>query len=128
MEKGDLYRGLSLSEDEIEKIKSAKTINMQGLSSWSSDVSPAMQFAVGSSSGNTLIIDKTKGERNALSVASASSRPWEQEVIYGENQEFRVISVAQEDVPFYTSGTGNVYDFSKKTSGKVTVIEVESVR
>ena len=32
---GDLYRGLILSDEELEKIKSAKTISMHGLSSWS---------------------------------------------------------------------------------------------
>lgn len=124
---GDLYRGMTLSADELEKIKSAKTITMNGLSSWASDVSPAMQFAMGPS-GQTLLIDRTKGERNALSIALASSRPWEQEVIYGANQKYRVLSVAQEDVTFYTSQKGGVDDFSKQTTGRVTVIEVESIR
>lgn len=124
---GDLYRGMDFSDEDLERIKSAKTISMQGISSWSSDISPAMQFASGMT-GEALIIDKTKGERNALSIATVSARPWEQEVLYGEDQEFRVLSVIQKDIVYGTGRNGAVGDFSQERKRKVTVIEVESVR
>ena len=42
---GNLYRGLSIDESELSLLKPGGSIKMNGISSWSSDISPAMSFA-----------------------------------------------------------------------------------
>lgn len=124
-DKGELYRGMALDTDYIAQIKTGGVIRMDGLSSWSSDISPAMQFAT-TEKTPVLLVDKTSGKRNAMSVAAFSVRKWEKEVLYGKNQEFTVKSVSTKDVEYGTSATGSSADFSRIITRKVTVIEVES--
>lgn len=123
--KGNLYRGLSVDESQLSTLKPGGTIKMDGLSSWSSDISPAMSFATTEKSP-VLIVDKTSGTRNALSIAQMSSRSWEKEVLYCSDQKFTIKSVTTQPVDYGTSANGNASDFSKKASRKVTVIEVEA--
>lgn len=122
---GNLYRGLSVDESQLSALKPGATIKMDGLSSWSSDISPAMSFAT-TENDPVLIVDKTTGVRNALSIAQMSSRSWEKEVLYCSDQEFTIKSVATRPVDYGESASGNAGDFSKKASRKVTVIEVEA--
>ena len=122
---GDLYRGLSLDDSRLSDLKPGGTIKMSGLSSWSSDISPAMSFAT-TEKNPVLIVDKTTGARNALSIAQMSSRSWEKEVIYCSDQKFTIKSVTTRPVDYGASASGNAGDFSKKASRKVTVIEVEA--
>ena len=122
---GDLYRGLSLDDSQLSDLKPGGTIKMNGLSSWSSDISPAMSFAT-TEKDPVLIVDKTTGARNALSIAQMSSRSWEKEVLYCSDQEFAIKSVTTRPVDYGESASGNAGDFSKKASRKVTVIEVEA--
>lgn len=122
---GNLYRGLSVDESQLSAMKPGATIKMDGLSSWSSDISPAMSFAT-TEKDPVLIIDKTTGVRNALSIAQMSSRSWEKEVLYCSDQEFTIKSVTTRPVDYGESASGNAGDFSKKASRKVTVIEVEA--
>lgn len=124
-EKGDLYRGMSIPSSTLEEISVDGTIQMKGLSSWSSDLSPAMQFATTEASP-VLLIDKTSGKRNALSIATLSDRRWEKEVLYGKDQKFVVKNIAVKEVEYGKSATGDVSDFSEIVTRKVTVIEVES--
>lgn len=122
---GNLYRGLSVDESQLSAMKPGATIKMDGLSSWSSDISPAMSFAT-TEKDPVLIVDKTTGVRNALSIAQMSSRSWEKEVLYCSDQEFTIKSVTTRPVDYGESASGNAGDFSKKASRKVTVIEVEA--
>ena len=122
---GNLYRGLSVDGSQLSALKPGATIKMDGLSSWSSDISPAMSFAT-TENDPVLIVDKTTGVRNALSIAQMSSRSWEKEVLYCSDQEFTIKSVATRPVDYGESASGNAGDFSKKASRKVTVIEVEA--
>lgn len=122
---GNLYRGLSVDESQLSAMKPGAAIKMDGLSSWSSDISPAMSFAT-TEKDPVLIIDKTTGARNALSIAQMSSRSWEKEVLYCSDQEFTIKSVTTRPVDYGESASGNAGDFSKKASRKVTVIEVEA--
>lgn len=122
---GNLYRGLSVDESQLSAMKPGATIKMDGLSSWSSDISPAMSFAT-TEKDPVLIVDKTTGVRNALSIAQMSGRSWEKEVLYCSDQEFTIKSVTTRPVDYGESASGNAGDFSKKASRKVTVIEVEA--
>lgn len=122
---GNLYRGLSVDGSQLSALKPGATIKMDGLSSWSSDISPAMSFAT-TEKDPVLIVDKTTGVRNALSIAQMSSRSWEKEVLYCSDQEFTIKSVTTRPVDYGESASGNAGDFSKKASRKVTVIEVEA--
>lgn len=122
---GDLYRGMSLDDSQLSDLKPGGTIKMNGLSSWSSDISPAMSFAT-TEKDPVLIVDKTTGTRNALSIAQMSSRSWEKEVLYCSDQEFAIKSVTTRPIDYGESASGNAGDFSKKASRKVTVIEVEA--
>ena len=123
--RGDLYRGMSISRDQLDSIVPGCTLQMDGLSSWSSDLSPAMSFAT-VEKNPVLIVDKTKGTKNAVPIAHISNRSWEKEVIYGKDQAFVVKRVYAKGVSFGTSASGSASDFSKQTTRKVTVIEVES--
>lgn len=121
--KGDLYRGLSISEEQLSSLKKDGSIRMDGLSSWSSDISPAMKFATIEQSP-VLLVDKTQGKRQAISIAQLSHLPYEKEVLYDTDQSFKILSVTTRDVKY---GTGEAAsDFSHETSRKVTVIEVEA--
>lgn len=122
---GDLYRGISVSDEDIGKMVKGGSIKMSGLSSWSSDISPAMQFATTEKSP-VLIIDKTKGTRNALPIAQMSLRNWEKEVIYGKDQTFTIKNVQTKDVDYLKSSNGSSANFSEPAVRKVTVIEVEA--
>lgn len=122
---GNLYRGLSVDGSQLSALKPGATIKMDGLSSWSSDISPAMSFAT-TEKDPVLIVDKTTGARNALSIAQMSSRSWEKEVLYCSDQKFTIKSVTTRPVDYGESASGNAGDFSKQASRKVTVIEVEA--
>lgn len=122
---GNLYRGLSVDGSQLSALKPGATIKMDGLSSWSSDISPAMSFAT-TEKDPVLIVDKTTGVRNALSIAQMSSRSWEKEVLYCSDQKFTIKSVTTRPVDYGESASGNAGDFSKQASRKVTVIEVEA--
>lgn len=119
--KGKLYRGMSIPDEMLASLKPGETLKMKGLSSWSSDVSQAMLFAH-SNPNPILIVDKTKGERNALSIAQMSCRQEEKEVIYGINQGFKIKSIVENDVEYTEHG----YREPILRKRKVTVIEVEA--
>lgn len=123
--KGKLYRGMSISDEALASIAPGSTVQMRGLSSWSSDISPAMSFAT-TEATPVLVVDKTSGERNAIPIAQMSGRPWEKEVIYGKDQRFLVKSVTVRDVEYGRSEHGSSADFSVQTVRKVTVIELEA--
>lgn len=122
---GNLYRGLSIDESELSLLKPGGSIKMNGISSWSSDISPAMSFAT-TEQCPVLIVDKSSGQRNALPIAQMSHRSWEKEVMYAANQSFRINSVKTQNVDYGESESGVASDFSRKTTRKVTVIEVEA--
>lgn len=122
---GELYRGMSVPFDIVKSLKAGDCLRMDGISSWSSDISQSMRFAT-TEQEPILIVDKTKGKRNALSIAQMSAWEYEKEVLYGINQKFVVKSIATSDVEYKTGEPGSNYGNSHQKTRKVTVIEVEA--
>lgn len=120
--KGDLYRGMSVPTDMVKSLKPGDSLKMDGISSWSSDISQSMRFAT-TEQEPVLIVDKTTGKRNAMSIAQLSRWEWEREVLYGMDQKFVVKSVASTDVEYKDDPKNNNGNPNKVR--KVTVIEVE---
>lgn len=95
--KGVLYRGIGLTDDELSKLSVGVKINQNGVSSWSSESSIADDFSKLTYEAGTknpvIFVDKTDGRRTALSIMSMSGELSEYEVIYSSRSKFEIISI-----------------------------------
>lgn len=123
---GTLYRGLSVDKDTLSELTAGSEFKLDGLSSWASSINPAMEFAT-TERNPVLMMDVTKGKRNAVSIKGFSDRPWEEEVLYGEDSAFRIVKVRRMDVEYMKSGSGQAGKYDTKAVREVTVVEVEEI-
>lgn len=116
---GELYRGVSVDEDFLDALHEGDVIGTGLPSSWTSDGSVAAEFASGQHLKNAndvrvVLVDKTDGPRNAISIQDLSRYPSEQEVLYSGESAFRVVGFREEENPL----DGSV----------IHMVEVEEVR
>ena len=102
---GELFRGLSVDDDFVDSLRVGDVIETGLPSSWSSDGTVAATFATGehlSDTGQTrvILVDKTEGSRNAISIKDFSRYQDEEEVLYSGKSSFRVLD-------FYEEGEGD---------------------
>lgn len=69
-----------------------------------------------------MIIDKTSGTRDAVSIKAFSGRMWENEVLYSGKAEFEVLKAVKQDVA-YKKRRSNAY--VEDSMREVTIIEVK---
>lgn len=90
---GPLYRGVGLRSAQIAALQPGATIDMQGLSSWSSDSSVADGFAKRHGSGRIkrVVFEVNKGD-TATSISHLSQSVSEDEVLFSGTTKFEVVS------------------------------------
>lgn len=91
----ELFRGMSISDDLLNELDVGAEFAQKGLSSWSTNVVSALEFATNNKKP-VIFIDKTKGEREAISIKAFSGRPWEDEVLYSGKVDFVVLKKKKE--------------------------------
>lgn len=117
----ELYRGISVPEETLDALQEGTIFKQDGLASWSTDINAAMEFAY-TNKNPILIIDKTSGTRDAVSIKAFSGRMWENEVLYSGKAEFEVLKVVKQDVA-YKKRRSNAY--VEDSMREVTIIEVK---
>ena len=100
---GELYRGVSLSSEEysalMKTIGSGGSIDQRGASSWSTDEQIASDYSHIANDRTkrqerVVFIDKTVGQRNAMSIQNISGHGEEEkEVLYSGNSKHKVLMV-----------------------------------
>ena len=116
---GSLYRGMTLPSELLDNLQVGKEIMQNGLSSWSTSRDIAMQFAY-TNKNPVLLIDVTKGKRDALSIKAFSHIPYEDEVLYSGNARLQIVNRSNDTIEYSFQG--------KKSSKEVTIIEVQEIR
>lgn len=114
-----LYRGITLPDDVFDKLQVGSEVMQDGLSSWSTSKDIAMQFAY-TSDNPVLLVDTTKGERDALSIKAFSHIQYENEVLYSGKARLQVVGRRQEAVEYSFQG--------EIRTKEVTVVEVKEIR
>lgn len=99
---GELYRGVNVDEKFLDSLSEGSVIETGLPSSWSSDVAVAVKFSSGShlESNNTtriILVDVTRGNRNAISIQDFSRYPDEQEVLYSGKSSFKITGFREEE-------------------------------
>ncbi len=116
-DKGDLARGVRLHPEELAALKVGGYYVGKGLESWSSSMDVAKSFTEGckEDQSRVVLIDKTKGVRNAVPIAGISFEPQEKEVLYAMNQGFKIRAMKKEKVDI------------RGKEREVTFVELESL-
>ena len=116
---GPLYRGVGLRPAQIATLQPGATVDMKGLSSWSSNSSVADGFAKRQGKGRVqrVVFEVDKGD-TATSIAHLSEAASEDEVLFSGTTKFEVVSSS-----FKT--TKRSYD--KGPAYKVQVFKVREV-
>jgi hypothetical protein len=77
---GEVHRGVIVSPEEANALKAGATINMKGMSSWSSDQGIAESFASGAGNNNQAVIFHVNNKSGA-SIAHLAAMPYQKEVV-----------------------------------------------
>jgi hypothetical protein len=79
---GDLYRGIRMKADDVAQLQVGGTIDMRGMSSWSSKESVATSFAHTYGGGSRKsVIFRTSGTKKGTSIRHLSQYSHEDEVL-----------------------------------------------
>ena len=114
-----LYRGLDLDNETLAALNVGSEFKPQGLNSWSTNMVSSLEFAY-ENNNPVLVMDKTKGERQAVSIKAFSSRTFEDEILYSGKVSFRVVNRSEQTIEYKDRN-------QRERSKRVTVIEVEAI-
>lgn len=106
---GEVYRGITLSDKNYDKVirelKSGKTIDMQGISSWSTDEEVAKNFIEDNEYFDTpnAILFKLEN-KSGTPVDSISNVPGEKEVLHPTTARYKLKKIEDSNISLYTKG------------------------
>jgi hypothetical protein len=89
---GDVVRGIGLELDDIKAMlkSSEKIIDMQGMSSWSSNIDVAEKFLEEIEEEEVGIIFKISNSTQGSSITHLTNEPTEGEILFSKNQKYRI--------------------------------------
>lgn len=116
---GELYRGINVDQEFLDALNEGDIIETGLPSSWTSDGEVAFRFATGEHLENengiqVVLVDKTEGERNAVSIMDFSRYQDEQEVLYSGDSSFKILEIREEE--------------NMENGGAIFMVDVEEVR
>lgn len=119
----EIYRGLNMSQSEIDKLLKGGTIDMKGISSWSLSEDKATGFALSGNKKGVLLHDASGQQHEGLNIDFAKSKYLqdEKEVLLSPDEKWEVIGSHYEHKTFTN-------DFGHTTEGDVLVIDVVPVQ
>lgn len=115
---GKLYRGMTVSDEQLAQMQVGQEAKMDGLSSWSTSRDVAMQFAY-TNENPILLEDVTEGERSAISIKAFSHVAQEDEVLYSGEARLKIVGRRTDTVDYVISG--------ERKSMEVTILEVQQI-
>ena len=86
--KGEVHRGMRVSQADIASFTEGATIDMKGMSSWTSDKKIATEFAKGDE-GHAVIMHVTN--KTGASITHLSSLPYQREVVSPSTTKYGVL-------------------------------------
>lgn len=98
---GLLLRGAPVRKSEFDKLlKKGNIVDMKGLSSWTSSISCAKDFADQKPHGDSIpvIFRMPKGTMNGASISHLSWIPEEREILVGKRAKLKVVSTGRSRV------------------------------
>jgi len=106
----DIYRGLKLTADEIKAFKVGQTIDMRGISSFTSSAEKAREY------GDFLVTIKNA---DGVSITHLSHFPKEREILMSGKLKFKILKVSERGMTIEQVGLPPakkaLFDFSVKT-------------
>ena len=119
----EIYRGLNMSQSEIDKLLKGGTIDMKGISSWSLSEDKATGFALSGNKKGVLLHDASGQQHEGLNIDFAKSKYLqdEKEVLLSPDEKWEVVGSHYEHKTFTN-------DFGHTTEGDVLVIDVVPVQ
>jgi len=89
---GPLYRGVRLRDADLAALTPGASIDMRGMSSWSSDNGVALSFAKRTSGSERRVMFEVDKGDTATSIKHLSESPTEDEVLFSGKTRFEVVS------------------------------------
>jgi hypothetical protein len=91
----EIYRGIGLTETQLNSVSGGDIIDMKGISSWSSDKSKAENYSVTqdafSDDINIPVVLKVK-PKTAVSITHLTKYPKEKELLFSSKTKFKILS------------------------------------
>jgi hypothetical protein len=98
---GETFRGMSLSNKDLSFYEVGKTYDMRGVSSWSSDIDVAVEFAEDSVQNSVVFHSPTQTKGTAIQHLSVYDGKGgfrnEHEVLASKDSNYRVVEIKKDD-------------------------------
>ena len=94
--KGETYRGITITEDDLKSYKKGATIDMKGTSSWSSSKEIGENWAGfqwKKKKGQVHILFSSNGQKNGTSASFFSNKGNEKEVIVSKKSKYKINNI-----------------------------------
>lgn len=98
---GAIYRGVQSSSDRLKVLKKGAIIDMNGVSSWSSEVSVAKDFSTTFDTSKRSVVFRLPKTNSGTAISHLSSLPQEYEVIMSQQASFKITKVTKEKYVTY---------------------------
>lgn len=106
---GPVYRGVQSLPDRLKGLKNGSVIDMNGVSSWSSEISVAKDFATTYDRNLRSVVFRLPKTNSGTAISHLSSLPSENEVLMSQQASFKITKVTKEKYVTY-------YDLVEVTS------------
>ena len=92
---GEIYRGINLPKHELEKLKVGGVIDMQGVSSWTSnfEIAESYSFKNIKKTGNQKIILHSSGTKQGTSIKHLAHYDFEDEVLVSRKAKWSISNI-----------------------------------
>ena len=96
---GEIYRGINLPKYELEQLKVGGVIDMQGVSSWTSnfDIAESYSFKNIKKTGNQKIILHSSGTKQGTSIKHLAHYDFEDEILVSRKARWSISKVEKTD-------------------------------
>lgn len=96
---GDIYRGINLPKQELEQLKVGGVIDMQGVSSWTSDYSIAETYSFKNvkKTGNQKIVLHSQGTKQGTSIKHLAHYDFEDEVLVSRKAKWSIDKIEKNE-------------------------------